>query len=128
MRRNVRNITLVGVAALVLGGVAVASSGRFDSADDTAASSAGGAAADFAAPATTIPAFAPQDGKLASGQVESAAAPAPPLAGDAATSASRQADVSDGPKIIKTADLTVSVEKGKFTSAFSEASRIATHL
>ena len=43
MRRNVRNITLVGVAALVLGGVAVASSGRFDSADDTAASSAGGA-------------------------------------------------------------------------------------
>ncbi len=75
MRRNVRNITLVGVAALVLGGVAVASSGRFDSADDTAASNAGGAA-DFAAPATTIPAFAPQDGKLASGQVESAAAPA----------------------------------------------------
>ena len=57
MRRNVRNITLVGFAALVLGGVAVASSGRFDSADDTAASSAGGAAADFAAPATTIPAF-----------------------------------------------------------------------
>lgn len=128
MRRNVRNITLVGVAALVLGGVAVASSGRFDSADDTAASSAGGAAADFAVPATTVPAFAPEDAKLASGQVESAATPAPvpPLAGDAATSASRQADASDGAKIIKTADLTVSLEKGKFTRAFSEASRIAT--
>ena len=31
MRRNVRNITLMGIAALVLGGVAVAASGTFDS-------------------------------------------------------------------------------------------------
>ena len=60
------------------------------------------------------------------GRSRRAAAPAAAARGDAATSASRQADVSDGAKIIKTADLTVSVEKGKFTSAFSEASRIAT--
>ena len=128
MRRNVRNITLVGLAALVLGGVAVASSGRFDSADDATAAdaSANGVAGDVAAPATTIPAFAPGDARFASsGGAETAAAPAPALAGDAATSASRQADVGDGAKIIKTADLTVSIEKGKFTGAFAEASRIA---
>ncbi len=86
-------------------------------------------ASGVAAPATTVPAFAPGDAKLASsGGAESAAAPAPApeLAADAATSASRQADVGDGAKIIKTADLTVSIEKGKFTGAFAEASRIAT--
>ena len=131
MRRNVRNITMVGLAALVLGGAAVASSGRFDSADETGAAGAvdDAAASNVALPATTIPAFAQDvEARLASGGGESAAAPAPsPAVGaGAATSASRQADVGDGAKIIKTADLTVSIEKGKFTSAFSEASRIAT--
>jgi hypothetical protein len=129
MRRNVRNITLVGVAALVLGGVAVASSGRFDSAssDGAATAAAGGAISDLQAPATTVQGFAPDDARLTGGSESAAAAPpVPGVAVDAASTASRQADVSDGAKIIKTADLTVSIEKGKFTSAFSEASRIAT--
>ena len=57
MRRNVRNITLVGVAALVLGGVAVASSGSFDSADRHGGERRGRRRCRVAAPATTIPAF-----------------------------------------------------------------------
>src|SRR5262245_3950014 len=134
MRRNVRNITLVGLAALVLGGVAVASSGRFDSAKDATTGAGGGfvddatAAAATVAPATTIPAFGPGNVSLASaGGAESAAAPpAPGVAADAAPSASRQSDVDSGAKIVKTADLTVSIAKGKFTGAFAEASRIAT--
>jgi hypothetical protein len=134
MRRNVRNVTLVGFAALVLGGVAVAASGAFDSTptDAVARESATGDA--VAGAPTTIAAFS-NDAKVesvagggaASGAATIAAgpAPAPALAGgesDAAT----QVPGDDGAKIVKTADLTVSIAKGKFTGAFAEASRIAT--
>ncbi len=116
MRRNVRNITLVGIAALVLGGVAVAASGTFDAPPSDG----------LAAPATTIPGFA-GDVKLesaASGAALNAAAPAPAAADDGATQV--PAPPVDGAKIVKTADLTVSIAKGKFGGAFAEASRIAT--
>ncbi len=126
MRRNVRNITLMGIAALVLGGVAVAASGTFDTPPTDAVGSDS-----FAAPATTVPGFAPGDAKLdstesavAGGAAVAAAAPAPAAPGDAATL--RLDSPADGPKIVKTADLTVSIAKGKFGGAFSEASRIAT--
>src|SRR5262245_55841554 len=51
MRRNVRNVTMVGLAALVLGGVAVAASGAFDSStpSDAVATADGRASADIAA-------------------------------------------------------------------------------
>ena len=136
MRRNVRNVTMVGFAALVLGGVAVAASGAFDS---TASDSA--ATADRVAGAPTTMAAFSNDAKVesvASGGAQTAAAtiaagpaPAPGLAAgggtsDAATQAPGQAPTQDGAKIVKTADLTVSIAKGKFTGAFAEASRIAT--
>jgi hypothetical protein len=129
MRRNVRNITLVGVAALVLGGAAVASSGRFDSPSDDSTTGVAGRA-DLAAPATTVPAFAGDEAKLSSSENVNAAMPAPAPAlgsgGSAASDAATQVPVDDGAKIVKTADLTVSVDKGAFTSAFAKASRIAT--
>ena len=56
MRRNVRNITLMGIAALVLGGVAVAASGTFDSPPTDAVASDGFAATDRST-STTIAAF-----------------------------------------------------------------------
>jgi Domain of unknown function (DUF4349) len=136
MRRNVRNVTLVGFAALVLGGVAVAASGAFDSTPSDAVQTAdavGGAP-------TTMAAFS-NDAKVervAAGGAESGAAtiaagpaPAPALAAggaasDAATQAPAPAAPDGGAKIVKTADLTVSIAKGKFTGAFAEASRIAT--
>ncbi len=132
MRRNVRNITLMGLAALVLGGVAVASTGRFDDAGDqnvARATLAGGAATTASAVTTMAPIVAMGDDvKLAVG--ESAAAPAPAFAGGgasgaAAPDAATQAPVG-GAKIVKTAYLTVSIAEGKFNGAFSEASRIAT--
>ena len=129
MRRNVRNVTLVGFAALVLGGVAVAASGAFDSTptDAVARESATGDA--VAGAPTTMAAFS-NDAKVesvaaggaASGAATIAAGPAPAPAQDAAT----QVPGDDGAKIVKTADLTVSIAKGKFTGAFAEASRIAT--
>ena len=65
MRRNVRNVTLVGFAALVLGGVAVAASGAFDSTptDSVARESATGDA--VAGAPTTIAAFS-NDAKVES--------------------------------------------------------------
>jgi hypothetical protein len=129
MRRNVRNVTVVGLAALVLGGVAVAASGAFDSTPtDSVAREAPTGDAVSGAP-TTMAAFS-NDAKVesvAAGGAASAAAtiaagPAPAPAQDAAT----QVPGDDGAKIVKTADLTVSIAKGKFTGAFAEASRIAT--
>ena len=126
MRRNVRNVTLVGFAALVLGGVAVAASGAFDSTPtDTAARELATGDAVAGAP-TTIAAFSNDmkvesvaAGGAASGAI--AAGPAPASQQDAT-----QVPGDDGAKIVKTADLTVSIAKGKFTGAFAEASRIAT--
>ncbi len=122
MRRNVRNITLVGVAALVLGGVVVASSGRFDSASDTDGERRGRRCR------RGLRRTGNDDPRLRAGGCHarerrgrergSARSGARRSRGDAATSASRQADVTDGAKIIKTADLTVSMEKGTFTGAF----------
>ena len=65
MRRNVRNVTLVGFAALVLGGVAVAASGAFDSTptDTVARESATGDA--VAGAPTTMAAFS-NDAKVES--------------------------------------------------------------
>jgi hypothetical protein len=138
MRRNVRNVTLVGFAALVLGGVAVAASGAFDSTPRDSVATADGVAG--ASAPTTMAAFS-NDAKVesvVSGGAESGAAtiaagpvPAPVLAGgggtsDAASQAPGQVPTDNGAKIVKTADLTVSIAKGKFTGAFAEASRIAT--
>lgn len=136
MRRNVRNVTLVGFAALVLGGVAVAASGAFDSTPSDSVATADGVVG--ASAPTTMAGFS-NDAKIQSvaiGGAESAAAtiagngaPAPAPGGgrsDAATQAPGQAPTDDGAKIVKTADLTVSIAKGKFTGAFAEASRIAT--
>ena len=84
MRRNVRNVTLVGFAALVLGGVAVAASGAFDSTPtDTGAREA--ATADGVAGAPTTMAAFSNDAKIesvASGAAWLLPAPAPaPAAG-----------------------------------------------
>jgi hypothetical protein len=132
MRRNVRNVTLVGFAALVLGGVAVAASGAFDSTPSDAVGTPDAVGrADVAGVPTTMAAFS-NDAKVESvasgGAILAAgAAPAPALPnGGAESDAATQVPADDGAKIVKTADLTVSIAKGKFTGAFAEASRIAT--
>ena len=134
MRRNVRNVTLVGIAALVLGGVAVAASGAFDSTrtESTAQADASGSASDPAFAPTTMAAFtndAKAESVTAGAAGTIAASPAPALGsgggGDAAVAQAPGAP-EVGPKIVKTADLSLSIAKGKFGGAFAEASRIAT--
>ncbi|HMK10908.1 MAG TPA: DUF4349 domain-containing protein [Acidimicrobiales bacterium] len=125
----------MGIAALVLGGVAVAASGAFDSTQgrSTAADASTGVADAGATPTTMV--GLPTGAKLETASVGGAAtiaanaAPDPAFAtggGDVAQAPTPPAALDAGPKIVKTADLTVSIAKGKFTGAFAAASRIAT--
>jgi hypothetical protein len=130
-----RTLVLAGFAALVVGGAVVASTGTFDSAtagNETSTVSESPAGDAFAGGAATTVTYGPDVAVDDGAQGESAAAmpPAP------ATLASGSADVdarnvatqapTDQAKIVKTADLTVSIAEGKFSGAFAQASRIAT--
>ena len=129
MRRNVRNITLVGFAALVLGGVAVAASGTFDSTptDTVARESATGDAVAARRPRSP-PSRTTRRSRAWRWRVRrvvlrpSLPAPHQRLPAGGESDAATQAPADDGAKIVKTADLTVSIAKGKFTGAFAEAS------
>jgi hypothetical protein len=130
-----RTLVLVGFAALVVGGAVVASTGTFDSStanNETVAISENSGGDAFVGGAATTASYGPDVAvdDIARGEAAAASPPAP------ATLASGGADVDarevatqtppDQAKIIKTADLTVSIAEGKFTGAFAQASRIAT--
>ncbi len=128
-----RTMVLAGFAALVVGGAVVASTGTFDSSTanggTAAVSGSSGGDAFVGGAATTAP-YGPDVAVDDVAQGESAASPPAP-----ATLANGSADVdardvatqapTDQAKIIKTADLTVSIGEGKFSGAFAQASRIA---
>jgi hypothetical protein len=127
-----RTLVLAGFAALVVGGAAVASTGTFDSSpsdESTSAMMAEGSGGDsFAGGAATTAAYGPEVAVGDMASTEQAPAPAA-LAGRAPDVDARAIGTqvpADQAKIVKTADLTVSIAEGKFSAAFAQASRIAT--